>query len=236
MEFKTYRELRDYSCPVCGGSGFVEVQQGEYKIAKECECRQIKINADNILRSGLTEVIDALTFGNFAIKNKWQQSLKKGAIEYTQAILKRDDHWLMVCGSVGCGKTHIATAIMRELLFRGIKAAYFEWRELARTLKAIQFDIEEYDKTVKSLTNYRVLYVDDFMKGAATEADKNVAYDIINTRYRLNLPMIITSEKTHAELSEIDDAIASRIYQKTKDFYYEVVGEGKNMRYGNGSG
>ncbi len=230
-QIKTYPELRDYRCDKCKNSGFIAVQQGEYEVARECECRQIKINADNILRSGLTEVIDTLTFGSFISKDQWQKSLKDGAVKYAQLILKREKNWFMVCGVVGCGKTHIATAIMRELLFRGIKAAYFEWRELARILKARQFDIEEYDHLIETLANYKVLYIDDFLKGAVTEADKTVAYDIINTRYRLNLPVIITSEKTHAEISTLDDAVASRIYQKTKDFYFEVSGEGKNMRY-----
>ena len=60
-----------------------------------------------------------------------------------------------------------------------------------------------------------------------------LAFEIINYRYIKNLPTIISSEWRIRELDTIDEAIASRIYEKCVSYIITIQpGKEKNRRYG----
>ena len=82
---------------------------------------------------------------------------------------------------------------------------------------------------MEPLKTVAVLYIDDFFKPSRDESgqkrpptagDINIAFDILNYRYVNNLPTIISTERTIDELLDIDEAIGSRIYQRTKGYCF----------------
>ena len=61
-----------------------------------------------------------------------------------------------------------------------------------------------------------------------TQADVNLAFEIIN--YRYNDPQLITvisCERDVTELLDIDEAVGSRIYQRTKKYNISVSADNK---------
>lgn len=232
LGLKTYAEIRSYKCDKCDGSGYYSEQIGDYTVSRECECYRYKVIADNIRRSGIADVIDRMTFGAFRTTQDWQSGIKKQAERYANSVLNGASDWLMLSGQVGSGKTHLAIAALGRLLMHGVKAKYVNWREMARDLKRTQFDEDEYDDAVYRLMRPQVLLIDDFFKGSTvTDADINVAYDVINERYLKGLKTIITSEKTAQEVMKIDEAIGSRIYDRAKNYYADISRDrAKNKR------
>lgn len=227
---QTFRELQDFECANCT-EGWRREKRGDTTVAVMCDCMQKRVNLFNIKKSGLVPVIDRMTFSTFQAKSDWQTKIVSSAMAYSEKLLEGCADWLMICGQVGSGKTHLATAIMRDALFSGINAKYVLWREAALGLKRCQLDDAEYSDRLDALIKPNVLYIDDFFKGAVTEADKNVAYDIINGRYMQNRPTIITCEKTMTQIMEIDEAIGSRIFQMANGNYFEIGPDvGKNQR------
>jgi DNA replication protein DnaC len=190
---------------------------------------QKRVNLYNIKKSGLSGVIDRMTFATFQAKEDWQVKLFTQAQKYCEKLLEGGTEWLMICGQVGSGKTHLATAIMRDALFSGFDAKYVLWREAAMRLKRSALD-EDYTEKLDELIKPNVLYIDDFFKGNITDADKNVAYDIINGRYMQNRPTIITCEKTLKQIMEIDEAVGSRILQMTDGNYFEIAQDVKKNK------
>ena len=83
---------------------------------------------------------------------------------------------------------------------------------------------------MKELKKTDVLYIDDLFKGGKgedgkykppTAADINAAFEIINYRYNNpELVTIISSERTLVELNDIDEAIAGRIAERSKESGY----------------
>ena len=66
------------------------------------------------------------------------------------------------------------------------------WRDIAVKLKSVVNDFNEYERLISPLKNADVLYIDDFFKTGKdrvgntmrpTEADCNLAFEIINYRY-----------------------------------------------------
>lgn len=217
---QTYKELQDFRCDKCD-SGWIREKRGDCTVVVACDCMQKRVNLFNIKKSGLALVIDRMTFATFQAKEDWQIKLLSQTRAYSEKLLEGCADWLMICGQIGSGKTHIATAIMGDALFSGFAAKYVLWRETAMNLKRSALD-EDYIQKLDELISPNILYIDDFFKGNITDADKNVAYDIINGRYMQNRPTIITCEKTLSQIMEIDEAIGSRILQMTNGNYFEI--------------
>ena len=84
-------------------------------------------------------------------------------------------------------------------------------------LKQLAMDDKyKYEEEMHRLINARVLVIDDLFKGSTTEADINYMFQIVNTRYLNNKPFICSSEKTHLQLLDIDEAIGSRLIEQAK--------------------
>ena len=77
-------------------------------------------------------------------------------------------------------------------------------------------DETDYIRELEKYTNPTVLFLDDFLKGEPTVADRKYIYKVINTRYLKGMPMIISTEKSIKEILEFDEAIGSRLIEQTK--------------------
>ena len=159
------------------------------------------------------------TFGKFEVSENWQKTVQNAAASYA----KSPQGWFFIGGQSGCGKTHICTAICRELILQGLDVVYMLWRDEITRLKAMVTDVDKYDNNIQLFKRAEVLYIDDFFKMGRgignndmqkpTMADINIAFELLNYRSINNLQTIISSEFNIAELLEIDQALAGRIVE-----------------------
>ena len=229
--------LKDYDCPDCLNRGCIYHADGDYIIAKECHCMVIRQSIKNIERSGIKGLLKQCTFENFTATEPWQKRIKEKAQQF---LNNHNGKWFYAGGQVGCGKTHICTAICGEFLKQKKAVRYMLWRDEVVKLKAVVNDDTEYARLINPLKSAPVLYVDDFFKTSDTEdggkkkptqGDINVAFEILNYRYiNPNLITIISSERSIDDLIDCDEAVGSRIYQRTKN-YCCYIGTGKNRNY-----
>lgn len=97
------------------------------------------------------------------------------------------------------------------------------WREMAPKLKALVNERELYEAKMDKFKEADVLYIDDFFKGNITAADINLAFELLNSRYNSRSKItIISTERTVEDLIEIDEALGSRIYERSKGFYIQT--------------
>ena len=104
-------------------------------------------------------------------------------------------------------------------------------------------DDSKYHDSIMPLQKVDALFIDDLFKPtrdkrgetqAATGADLRVAFDILNYRYINDLPTIISSEWHIRELDEMDEAVASRIYEKSYEYRVNIKRDiNRNHRYAN---
>lgn len=230
--------LTGYDCPDCLNRGCSYYPNGDYIIARECHCMEIRRSLQNIDRSGIKGLLDKCTLDNFQTTEPWQARMKQKARTF---LTDHSGKWFYAGGQVGCGKTHICTAICGELLKQGVAVRYMLWRDEVTRLKAAVNDASEYGRLITPLKTAPALYVDDFFKTGDTEdgqkkkptqGDINVAFEILNYRYiNSNLVTIISSERSIDDLISCDEATGSRIYQRTKDYCcYINPGENRNYR------
>jgi DNA replication protein DnaC len=183
----------------------------------ECECAVKRRNALRIKRSGLADVMSRYTFEAYKTPDKQTAAIKAAALRY---VAESRGEWFVIVGRPGSGKTHVCTAIIGKLIEGGKNCKYMLWRDEVRELKALVNDNSAYRERMNLLKNVDVLYIDDFFKGrTVSDGDLNVAFELLNARYNARKRTIISGERTIGAIMDIDEAIGSRIYERSKNGY-----------------
>lgn len=218
----------DFDCPICLNKKNMMILEDGYNVLKDCKC---KVNHDikrNMEKSGLLEVFRNYNFDNFDTTKEHHKKMKQLAESYIKDF-DSNKGWMFIGGSVGVGKTMIASATFLELLKKGYVGEYKKWHEIVREIKA-DVNSKQAIQIIYELSTYDLLYIDDFLKNF-TQSDLGIAFNIIQGRADRNLPTIITSELYIQEINEMDQAISSRIKQKCKNHIMNIKrDESKNYR------
>lgn len=220
-------DLTGYDCGKCLNRGSIAIPKADGGLSfRRCDCMRIRRCIWKMEKSGLKNIIRSMTFEAYKDTEPWQTKVKQGAIAYAE----HTEGWLLFCGQVGSGKSHLCTAVCRHLLLAGNEVHYMPWRDEIAQLKALSLDSEHRYKVLSDLKNAQILYIDDLFKtGRAadgscnpTSADIGLAFEIINYRYINNLTTIVSTEKMPQELIEIDEATGSRIIEKAHGHTYLI--------------
>lgn len=234
-----------YDCPICKNKGYIsKVEKDEFgfwhDIHYYCECQKTRSTLRRMKKSGLSNTISKCTFNSYERTEDWQKKIYDKAAKFTKFQLGDGiDNWFFVGGATGSGKTHICTAICRELL-KNKEVRYMLWRDDVVKLKMHLTDFSEYGKMMSEYKQAEVLYIDDLFKTGKgkdsdtqrpTAADVNIAFELLN--YRYNNPKLITiisSECTIVDLLDIDEAIGGRINEKA-GYYATSIKPDKKKNY-----
>lgn len=202
-------------CPKCLNRGYYYRYDEETgsPMMVDCDCMARRKARRRLDRSGLGSAMRRMTFDTYETPNEWQQRILSAAKEYAA----NPEGWFFIGGQVGAGKTHICTAILQELSMN-YPVRYMLWRDESARIKAVLNEPEGVS-IMWDLKNAPVLYIDDLFKGAErpTQGDLNIAFELLNHRYNdESLYTIISTEKLLDDLIRIDEAIGSRIAERSK--------------------
>ena len=115
---------------------------------------------------------------------------------------------MLLIGDVGTGKTHLAAAIVNELISQNTPAMFMTSIDLFSVLR----DFESQKDRLKKIKSVPLLVIDDLGKEKITDWNREQLFTIINTRYENYLPVVITSNDTTEELERnVGGAIYSRL-------------------------
>ena len=223
-----------YHCKKCMDRGmfaYVSHHYGEnMPMAKYelCECEEIRKSIRRLRASGLEKAVREKTFDTFRVDTDWQRVMLEKAKRYA-ANGANEGRWFYAGGNPGSGKTHLCTAIARELLYR-MPVLYVVWTETVQKLKAVTFDAAAYSEAIGRLKSIPVLIIDDLFKpvrdGETVRPprgkDVEIAFEILNHRYVNRLPTILSSEWMSGELMDIDEATGSRVAEMCGRDEYSV--------------
>lgn len=240
MKAKTYNEIRGNltgcDCTKCLNRGDIAfVKDSGYGIKfRECDCMKIRRCVWKMEVSGLRDIIRQYTFESYKCKEEWQTKLRERAEGYA----KDPSSWFLLCGQSGSGKTHLCTAISRQLLLDGHEVVYMPWREDISALKGLPLGSTERENQIARLKEAEVLYIDDLFKNGRdkdgnmdpTRTDVELAFEIINYRYNKGAPTILSTERSPQELLEIDQALGSRIMERAGENVFHIA-PNRNRNY-----
>ncbi|CAN5913261.1 hypothetical protein BH23ACT11_BH23ACT11_17840 [soil metagenome] len=168
-------------------------------------------------RSGLNKRMKSYTFDNF--KPFVSPAVQK-AVEKVETYLSRWEEnreagkGLYLCGDVGTGKTHLAVAVMNELMTKQrVPSLFVTVPELLDNLRgAYNEPGRDLDEWMAAVKNADLLLLDDLGSERVTEWVQERIFVVVNHRYREVLPTIFTSNVGPKDLAtKLGDRTASRV-------------------------
>lgn len=117
--------------------------------------------------------------------------------------------WVLLEGTYGTGKTHLAAAIGNALLEKGHIVLFITAPDLLDYLRStFQANDNEHDDKFERVRSAPVLIIDDLGTENPSGWTKEKLFQILNHRYTHKLPTVIT---TNVELDTLDPRLRSRL-------------------------
>lgn len=139
---------------------------------------------------------------------------------------------LLLCGSVGTGKSFLAAAIANELINQGTPCLMTNF---SRIISRVSEKFGGDQKYLDNLNRFDLLIIDDLGSERDTEFTWEKVMNVVDARYRAGLPLIITTNLTLKDLADPSDIRRQRVFSRLKEMcvFLEVNGadrRNKKMR------
>ena len=168
-------------------------------------------------RSGLSKRMKGYSLDNFdpSFSRNTQKAFAK-VMDYIMGWKANQEggRGLYFCGPVGVGKTHLAVAVMNEIITKKrVPSLFVTVPELLDNLRGAYNDPgRDIDEWMDSVKNADLLLLDDLGAERANEWVRERIFVIVNHRYREELPTIFTSNTGPKDLAaQLGERTASRI-------------------------
>ncbi len=176
----------------------------------------------------LDKKYESATFDNFII-NPFNERNLKLCRRYAERFdeMKSKNQGLLMWGNVGTGKSYAAACIANHLLNEKIPCIM---TSIVRMLQLIQNNGSEEAVLISRLSHIPLVIFDDFGTERNTDYALEKIYNIIDSRYRSGLPMIVTTNLTFSEMQNEPDIRYSRLYDRIFECCYPMQFTGDSFR------
>ena len=172
------------------------------------------------------KAMEQWTFANDDMLNpKTTQIMQKYVDEFPK--LKKEGIGLLLWGSVGTGKTYAAACIVNALIDKGYPCMITSFTRIANILQGMREGKQEY---LDKLNNFPLLVLDDLGAERKSEYMQEQVFNVIDNRYRMNLPIIVTTNMSISELKNMSDIGNARIYDRILERCHPVEMNGGSRR------
>jgi DNA replication protein DnaC len=218
---------RPNACPVCGEDGICgglgvisyDVPVGHELFGKLVRCPNNPIEQDTERRERFRKLsnLDALadrTFENFETGRYGLTEKQLRTLEFARQLAtdyaENPHGWLVLKGSYGTGKTHLAAAIGNYRLSKGDMVLFITTPDLLDHLRASYSPKSEatYDETFDRVRDAQILILDDLGAENPSEWANEKLFQLLNYRYVNHLPTIVT---TNVSMEALDPRVRSRL-------------------------
>lgn len=209
-------------CPQCNGFGYVRrdvpVGHPDFGKAFPCECR-IEILArerlDRLQQMANLGPLTRLTFDTLIPDGRNPETEQhrerfRRAVAAARRFAENPNGWLLLVGAPGCGKTHLAAAVANARLAAGQPVLFVVVPDLLDHLRAAFGPSSEasYDEMFETVRSHPLLILDDLGTQSATPWAQEKLFQLLNARYNLRLPTVLTTNRT---LDELDERLRVRL-------------------------
>src|SRR5215831_4512545 len=219
----------DTNCPRCFGTG-MEVVPGEG--ARRCDCR-VADHRERLFRNArIPPRYQHCTLTNFEASLEAPEDISKlkakgEALLVLEHFPDLDGRGLLLVGAVGVGKTHLAVALLHDLIeMYGIRGLFYQFGALLRQIQDSYNPISQTSElsVLQPVFDADVLVLDELGASKPTDWVRDTMMQIINTRYNGKRLTIFTTNYTDKRSNEKDtsELLEDRIGVPLRSRLYEM--------------
>ena len=206
------RRILYSTCPECE-------KQHQARKAVEEEKERAEKELSKIRWAGISQRFIGASFTNFEMVCREATANLKKIKAYSDKFpdIKKNGTSLVLCGRPGTGKTHIASALVINLVKAGISCKYSSSFKIMSRIKST-YDKNNARETeshvIQELAECELLVIDEVGVQFGSETEKILFYQIINGRYDNILPTVLISNLTAEELKKF---IGERCFDRLRE-------------------
>jgi DNA replication protein DnaC len=158
-------------------------------------------------------------FANFELRredlDRVQLDSLRRAYRLAREYAENPDGWLVLTGTYGCGKTHLAAAVANYRSDQGSRPLFVTVADLLDHLRATfsPHSLVSFDKLFEQIRTADFLILDDLMTQSATPWAREKLYQLFDHRYNARLPTLVTMNEP---VDEVDPRLRSRMLDRTR--------------------
>lgn len=225
--------MTEKECSLCQDTGWVLEESEKGSVAKRCKCYYERQKKDLLEGVKIPKRYQNCSLKNFEIHNDSHRDALKISKKFV------NDYPVLNCGLLfigpcGVGKTHLAVAIIQELIQKKkVPCLFYDFRELIRDIQSTftpESSLTESD-VLAPVFEKEVLVLDELGAKRTTAWVEETIFYIINNRYNNKKLTIFTSNYLDSEESEDykenyfkkgDDSLVNRIGFRLRSRIYEM--------------
>jgi len=215
------------TCTRCHGSGWVPLDDDSLRV-EACECQGDLRRDQRLASTGIPRRYEHCTVETFRAETPTLKNARRRVEEFIDMWPATDDgRGLLMMGSCGSGKTHLAVASLIEIIRSG-KPGRLLFRNFQDLIQEIQASFESDEVPSKSelmrpMLDADLLVLDELGSQKPTTFVQDILYYVINTRYNDKRATVFTTNYVDWPGDAKEERLDQRIGTRLRSRLYEMA-------------
>jgi len=207
-------------CQQCYGTGMEFV---EGKGVRRCACRTQNSHTRLLETARIPRRYESCHFHSYKAMNPSQERAFRFSSRLTMDY-PAVDKGLLLMGSVGVGKTHLAVSILKGLVERGYSCMFYEFGGLLKEIQGSYNSVSQVTelKLLQPLFDADVLVLDEIGASKPTDWVRDTMAHVINTRYNDKKLTVFTTNYMDSSPNSREETLEDRIGVRLRSRLYEM--------------
>jgi DNA replication protein DnaC len=211
-------------CPLCDDTGWKPIEENGTRRVVRCDCWRDSVGRERLEEARIPKRYLHCTLENFTAYN---ESLVRSVAAARQVadLFPETKKGLFLEGQPGVGKTHLAVAILKQVIqTAGARGLFYDTRDLLRVIRST------YDQSIRTteleilrpVMQAELLVLDDLGAEKTSEWVDETMNLIVNTRYNEHRLTIFTSNYPDIPDDTEPNALVFRIGHRMRSRLHEM--------------